>query len=279
MLYLTYKPGEDGLGAQFLRIIGIIAVSKKFECEYVHTKIEKMEHLHSLEYLNDIEDYFQISTHYKNVNDITFDSVYYLRNYISNEIITKYKEMAKMQNILLCMDHALGIFDKNYEYIDIPDISNYEYAMSTLRTIKTDINLPLYNCINNANKIRNIAIHIRRGDITNISYTYVPISYYINLLDNLRSLYPNSRYFIFTEINSNNQHEFDDLQKKNQDLILMNDIDILTTMEYMIKADVLVITKSCFSYVAGLYNMNTVYYQSFHHSKLPRWNNIEVLET
>jgi hypothetical protein len=42
-------------------------------------------------------------------------------------------------------------------------------------------------------------------------------------------------------------------------------------------ADILVIGKSSFSYVAGLYNTNTVYYFNFWHSPLNNWINVDEL--
>ena len=54
----------------------------------------------------------------------------------------------------------------------------------------------------------------------------------------------------------------------------MADLDLLTTIEYMIKADVLVMSKSALSYVAALYNNNKVLYINFWHNKLPHWKEI-----
>lgn len=41
----------------------------------------------------------------------------------------------------------------------------------------------------------------------------------------------------------------------------------------MVSADVLVCDKTAFSYLAGLYNSNTVIYFPFHHASLSRWQN------
>ena len=56
----------------------------------------------------------------------------------------------------------------------------------------------------------------------------------------------------------------------------MADIDIITTLEYLIKADILVMGKSSLSYVAGLYNQNLVLYNSFGHMSLGRWRGLEL---
>jgi hypothetical protein len=151
--------------------------------------------------------------------------------------------------------------------------SIYNLGMSKLQTIKKDIPIPEYN--NNQNK--NIAIHIRRGDVTSIEEypdRYISLDCYQLVINKLNVLYPNSNVFIFTEITPQDEPEFDEFQNRNPDVKILADIDILTTLEYMIKADVFVMAKSSFSFVVGLYNTNTVYYISFGHLKLERWINL-----
>ena len=75
MIYLTYdiNINNDGLGAQYQRIVGIICISHYYNFIYVHTPIEKMEHTNNL---NDIENFFQISNNYLNINSINYDEIF-----------------------------------------------------------------------------------------------------------------------------------------------------------------------------------------------------------
>lgn len=271
MLYLTYNIKQsDGLGAQYQRLIGIICLAMKYDCQYIHSHITQMEHIAEpkQEYLNCIEDYLQIQNHFPVMNDdMHFDSIFYLNTTISEDILLKYKNMAATQNILLIITHAYEMLDKNTKL--------YEVAMPFLTSIKKNIELPEYHNISYGPKI---AIHIRRGDVSPRSHSdrYIPLGYYQSVINELLVLYSNAHVFIFTEISPENAHDFSEFQKTNANISLkiMPDIDILTTLEYLIKADVLIMCKSSFSYVAGLYNQNTVYYMDFWHKKVDRWKSI-----
>ena len=273
MLYFTHLVGNiDGLGAQYQRIISIISLAEKYGCEYVHTKIKEMGHLPDTGYLEKIEDYFQISNNFKSVNDIIYDETIELIFDTSEKIIESYKIKAKDKNILICIVVCYNMIDGYHrkEGELYCGSSIYNLGMSKIQTIKKDIPVPEYN--NNQNK--NIAIHIRRGDVTSIEEypdRYISLDYYQLVINKLNVLYPNSNVFIFTEISPQDKPEFDKFQNRNPDVKILADIDILTTLEYMIKADVLVMAKSSFSFVAGLYNTNTVYYIRFGHLKLERW--------
>jgi hypothetical protein len=268
MLYITYSKQTDGMGAQYQRIIGIICLAMKYDCQYLHSRIEQMEHLPQpcCEYLNNIEDFFQIQNHFAHMNHgLSFDIIIDLDTNITEAILLQCKKMAVSKNILLIIHHAYNMFDKNTQL--------YEIGMPFLHSIKKNIELPEYNISG-----VKIAIHIRRGDVSLYMNAdrYVPLDYFQKIINALSILHKNAHFFIFTEISPENANEFIDFQNENKNISLkmMTDIDTLTTLEYLIKADVLVMSKSSFSYVAGLYNQNTVFYMDFWHAKLDRWKSI-----
>jgi len=271
MLYLKYNVYVDGLGAQYQRIISILALAKKYDCQYIHESIKSYEHIsnENSEYYELIEQYFQIYKINVNKSNIAFDKIDFLKGNITSKHMDYYKEISKNINVLLILDHPYNIFDK--------EPNNYDIIMPLLREIKQTLYLPEYNNVD-----KNIAIHIRRGDVSPYSNNnrYVDLSYYQNIINKLADKYKNGKFFIFTEISNNNKEEFENFIKKNKNdninIKLMADLDILLTLEYLIKADVLVMSKSSFSYIAGLYNNNEVYYMDFWHSKLDRWNSIEL---
>jgi len=269
MLYLKYNVYVDGLGAQYQRIISILALAKKYDCQYIHESIKTFEHIsnENTEYYELIEEYFQIYKFTANISEITFHNIEFLKGNITSEHMDYYKEISKNINVLLILDHPYNIFDK--------DPNEYDIIMPLLREIKLSLYLPEYNESN-----KNIAIHIRRGDVSPYSNNnrFVELSYYQNIINKFADKYKNGTFFIFTEISNNNKEEFENFIIKNKNnninIKLMADIDVLMTLEYLIKADVLVMSKSSFSYIAGLYNNNEVYYMDFWHSKLDRWNSI-----
>jgi hypothetical protein len=273
MLFITYNNNlADGLGAQYQRVIGIIGLSVYYDCKYIHSPIKSIEHIMepNRDYLNKIEEYLQIKYNFPLIsnNEIIFEKIINADNQMDEGVLLDYKKMAETKNILLIITIAYAnLLDKT------PEI--YEYVMSSLKKIKQKIELPEYLVKPNHKKI---AIHIRRGDVSDCKNAerYVPLSYYQDVFDKLSMIYSNSYFFIFTEITPENKEEFLEFEKKNENLPLkfMPDIDLLTTLEYLIEADVLVMSKSSFSYVSGLYNDNDVYYMDFWHAKLNRWKRI-----
>jgi hypothetical protein len=260
MLYLTYNINicEDGLGAQYQRIIGIIALANKYNCIYVHTPIINIEHTNNIK---EIENYFNINKYYCNVNDIIYDEIitisdpyeYNINNYKSDK------------HILLKIFTPYNILDKNPEY--------YNYSMKFLQIIKSQSEN--FNIEINTKKI---AIHIRRGDVSKINNNsrYISIETYIKIINTLNKKYKNSIIYILTEINKDNYNEFDIL-KTYKNIILLANYNIIKTLDILITADILIISKSSFSYLAALYNPNIIYYFNFWHSKLSHWNNVDEL--
>jgi len=269
MLYLTYNAGVwvDGLGSQYQKIIGIITIAMKYNLEYVHTKITIMDHVDSPEYIQKISDFFQIEYHYKSVNEYKYDEIYEEEN-PTDDIIKTYVNKSINKNILLKILKPHNIVFNN-------DTALLNKSIKILRTYLKMPILPYYNI---PKSIKKIAIHVRRGDVDPDKYPdrFVPIEKYIDIVNKFNEIYPNSKIFIITEINEKNKNEFDIFNKYNNLKILAN-IDIIESLGYMIKADILVSCKSSFSYIPAIYNENTVYYIDFWHKPLDNWRNIDEL--
>lgn len=261
MLYLTYNIKKDGLGGQYQRIISIIALARKYEAEYVHTPITEMEHLPNPSYLQTIEDYFQIKNHFKSVTDFTYEHILEMEHATERDI----KNIATIKaTILIKIGFPSKILDAT------PSL--YNLVMPQLRGFKQNLLLPYYS-----SDKTNIAVHIRRGDIhyTEKNIRYTPIEYFDNVIQNLTARIPNANVCIFTEITDENRDEFTRFNSLTS-VQLVADEDILLTFEHLVRADILVMCKSSFSYIAGLYNENTVIYMNFWHSPLPQWNQIKT---
>ena len=94
---------------------------------------------------------------------------------------------------------------------------------------------------------------------------------YIGLINKLRKLYPNSDIHIFSQPNIYKKYK---LVTKLDNIYLHLDTDAMDTFHHLCCADILVIAKSSFSYLAGIYNKNKVIYIPFHHPPLEEWESI-----
>jgi hypothetical protein len=117
-----------------------------------------------------------------------------------------------------------------------------------------------------------IAIHIRRGDVTK-GNRYIDNSFYKQLIIQLQAKYPNYKITIFSE---GNYEDFKDLGLDENSFML--NMDVFVTFHSLVCAKVLIQSYSSFSYCAGLLNTNTVYYfDGFWHKKLDKWLKISAL--
>lgn len=262
MLYLTYdtNANSDGVGGQYQRIIGIIALAKKYNCEYVHTEITNMAHISDPEYIAKIDDYFNIKSKYKSVNDITYGITYNVGDITCEELMFYINiVLTESRVVLLKIRNPRVIMDSN------TDIHNL--VLPELRNMKRELLVPFFN-----KDTINVAIHIRRGDILKIDkgLRYTSLSYFEKIINYFIEKNPNINICIFTEIVEENKHEFLEIEKK-LNVQIKADEDLIVTLEHLIGADILVMCKSSFSYLAGLYNSNTVLYENFWHNPLPQW--------
>uniref|UniRef100_A0A6C0C5V2 Glycosyltransferase n=1 Tax=viral metagenome TaxID=1070528 RepID=A0A6C0C5V2_9ZZZZ len=117
-----------------------------------------------------------------------------------------------------------------------------------------------------------IAIHIRRGDVTNgvLKDRYTPNSYYNEIIKFLNRKYPNYNITILSEGNVN---DFNELNGKNISFKL--NTSIAETFHSFVSAKILITAKSSFSYCAAILNSNEIYYMDWStFSPLKNWKNI-----
>ena len=168
--------------------------------------------------------------------------------------------------------------DLEREMIDTHGFSHYfpdslvKKLYNTFVVTNTDIK-PVYF---DQNKI-NIAIHIRRGDVSSafFQHAYFSNKVFVNLINHLNYLYADADIHIFAcETNEEGWDDFVDLnctihlrKDFSKDNLKYEKIDLL----HFIMADVLVIGGT-FSYVPAFLNKNVVFYpEMFWHSPLEKW--------
>lgn len=275
-LNLVHIYGNEGIGAQYQRIVALISIARRHNLKYIHIPIkighnynnevewdEKWEKMFNIKKLtnNDEIDYLTLDNKItKFTHDITLDQLL--------------KDNENKTNILNHYHLPFKIFDNNPDYY----LSNIQKEL-----------IDAYDEINSTRKLiydknkTNIAIHIRVfNKCDNKEYYqnflekkserfYMRDDMYIKYINILKLNYPNADIHIFSQ-----QDKFDIHYSKLRELkdikLHFDDLDTFDTFHHLCKADVLCLGTSSFSILAGFYNKNTVIYIPYcHPAYLKSW--------
>jgi hypothetical protein len=253
----------EGIGAQYQRIVALLAIAKRHNIKYIHIPI-KVGH----NYNNDPEwdekwdNMFNIKKLANNIDLKTLENNYSIFTDFSNEKILNDDE-TKLYHYL----SPFNIFDNNPDYY----LSNIQ---NDIITVYNEINLSR-KLIYDKNKI-NIAIHLRvfnkNDDIENYedyiknknARHYMTCDMYITYINTLKNKYPNSDIHIFSQRDTFDIH-YTKLYNIENIKIHFDDLDTFDTFHHLCKADVLVMGSSSFSILAAFYNKNTIIYLPYSH--------------
>jgi hypothetical protein len=192
-----------------------------------------------------------------------------------NNFINKINKKNDKDTVILFNDETKDIEQLMISQTNFDEFFPLQFRKSLYDNFnKVNPNFPIYF----KKGMTNIAIHIRRGDITPnyFAHAYFPNKYFVNLIKKLTKKYENPNIHIFSC--KTNKEGWSDFEKLNVVLHLREDwsndnlkyekIDI----HHFIKADVLVIGGT-FSYIPAFFNLKTIYYPStYWHSSLKHWN-------
>lgn len=236
MKYYTNITGTDGFGAQYQRIIYNYIDAKNNNLEFLYTPFKCIEHNYdnNPNFIDEIENLINLKNN--------------IKNYCNNSNV----------NVLM---YNYGKFENN---IDNNINSNH------MKFIKNCFWENKNKNVFNNNKI-NIAVHIRRGDVSDIinKERYLPDKYYLNIINIIINKYKDKQllFHIYSE------GKIEDFEiYKNADTKLHINEDICKTFIQLVAADILVMSKSSFSYVAALLSDGEVYYKKFWHKPRKGWN-------
>lgn len=301
-IYITYdnQKKQDGIGAQLQRIFGLYSISRKLHLGYLHSPI-----LDTLEELaHNVTSEFEMQTLLKDINskynfpsdvEIEFDEEIVVHNISLKFIAILYlKCVLSRKSILLRVCLPFGITDKHPNW--------YEYAGAYLRpNLLTE----------NKNREKNFVVHVRYGykpmlgSIETSAPRFLPLTYYA---DAVKSILNNEKLNIITKIVVHTdipdksgiwkpfqESKLSELSaigyEMQENTLSFNGLDlrgdyfsefpvvevkycapILETLSDLINADVLLMSRSSFSYIAGIINNKSVYIPRSHgHAKLSRW--------
>jgi hypothetical protein len=120
------------------------------------------------------------------------------------------------------------------------------------------------------NNTKNVAVHIRRPNPhdNRVEGADTPIGYYISKMNEIRNRFPTTD-LVFHIYSQGNTDEFQALS--GNDVIYHIDENITDTFVGMVFADILVMSRSSFSYSAALLSDGIVYFQPFWCRQAKHW--------
>jgi hypothetical protein len=242
-MYFTSEERVDGFGSQFQTLLHMIYYAAANNAGYIHIPIKTIEHNYTNDplYVKEMEEFMCVWL-FKQINEID-TSISPIRH-ISNEECRNYFQ----QDVDKAMCHS----------------SLNAYKSSFWQ----NINANHYN-----NNKFNIAIHIRRGDVQP-DYNggrYTSNEFYLKQMTYLAEIYAD-KTILFHIYSEGSEEEFACFKTHNSVLHLNEDVK--TTFIGLITSDVLVQSKSSFSYVAGLLTNGIVYHIPFWHPPMSKWISI-----
>ncbi len=271
----------EGVGSIYFRIITLIAFCRYYNLNFIHYKYHIGHNYNNIpddEWDTSWDNLFNVSGLCNKLEDIKIEDYEIIKkieidnNDINNLIINK------NNNKLFYFLHLFPLFYNNsnnfLKLVEDDLIKAYN---------KANINRPL---IYNKNK-KNIAIHIRvwndfdtqnyNNFINSLSEDHRLNEYSYNyIINKLIYKYPDYDIHIFSQPNF--IKKFPNIYQ-NKNLNFHLDMNALNSFHHLTSADVLVLGYSCFSFIAGIYNKNIVYYTNYSYipKLLDRWININEL--
>jgi hypothetical protein len=288
-LYLTYdnQALADGAGAQIQRIISIYLIAKQYNVNYIHSGLAKMTYQGAKcleENKSDPDQMFG----YNKLIDLSSDPAPAQFDVagkvfdISPQLIEEYRD--KPQNTLFIIQFAGTMIDQNPHLL---------LAAQQLLPFSWTIRPSLQG------RPIQVAVHVRRGELFVVdSERMLPNSYYVDCIKAISSLF--QKYSLPFEIHLHTEvltkptlitpshHGICDRVKSSKlvspedshmedfeglpNLVLRINEHPMTTLKALTTSDVLIASRSSFSYIAAIMKKGgVVFFHPFWHSLAPGW--------
>ena len=251
---LTCCSKTDGGGAQIHAMMSVIAFCKVMGLRYVHTPIQSIEHAASKGVASRWEALFRLGMGETPLDDI------------SNPILTLHTFLAAPQRwqqpVVIQTPHLHPFTDAHPDiYAKITDELRQKYAGRPPVRTPSDLS---------------IAVHIRRGDVTLEDH---PLRYTSNskirtaIAGVIKTIKRSGKACQLSIYSEGVEQDFCGILDCPFELHLNG--DPLDALQNMISSDILVMSKSSFSYVAALMHQGSVIYEPFWHRPMGHWHTIE----
>ncbi|MDX1642407.1 MAG: hypothetical protein R3220_11955 [Balneolaceae bacterium] len=264
-VHITCTGATDGGCAQIGRILSAISFVNAFGFTYIHTPLSYVSHNVNDDpnWAQKWENYFQLSSFGKEspVSPDRFRIVRNMNELIPDIIRSKKNPDNQYYQIRHCHPYTNRVPES---YFDILDKVRDLYANNG-RTP---------NLIYNENTF-NIAIHVRRGDVSKenepIRFTSAKkLKSTIQKISKVLKDMDHKIYLFCVNLD-------DDLKKlESKDIHVIHELDIFDVLDHLIHADLLVTSKSSVGYISGFLNDGIIIYEPFWHPPLPGWLNMDT---
>lgn len=238
-MYFTVEERNDGFGAQFQTMICSILIGEKYNNQYIHTPIKSMEHNYDNdhEFISKVENCMNLINYNKNpsnINNVQIFSVGYIINTFESNINT---------------------------YLN----PNYQPLKNIKKCFWENKNKKFFN----NNKI-NVSVHIRRPNSNDnrIDGTNTHLNYYFNIINNIKQKY-HDKDLLFHIYSQNHINDYNDFDKTN--IVFHLNENLFDTFIGLVAAEILVTSRSSFSYSAAILSDAETYYQPFWHPPGEKW--------
>jgi hypothetical protein len=257
--FITCSGNSDGVGAQVHAVVSTILFAKLFNLQYVHTSFLNIEHnpTKTSDWENRWENFFSLGYNEMGIAQIKGQSI--------NTVHLKHPLMIwKKSNVLYTVRNC-------HECTDL-FVDKYSQIIDSLK-YKFSIGKENKNIDESSSNIKQIAVHVRRGDVKNSGIhksRFTEIQEIDKILGEIVS-FCNSKKFQFQihVYSQGTQGEFAAFQKYHAFLHLNeNEYDSFFSL---VSADILVMAKSAFSYTAALLSNGLIFYDDFWHRPLKNW--------
>lgn len=240
-MFYTVSERSDGFGAQFQTIIYCILLAENTGNTYIHNKIKSMEHNYDNdpEYLSKVELLMNITGNYNSIGE--WNPMYKIMSFTPQNLIYN--------------------FEKNMTFL-----------MRSESLVKLKSNFwknKKRNFFNN--DAINIALHIRRPNMhdNRIDGADTHLQYYFDVIERIKKTTVNDKRLIFHIYSQNDISEYDGFDKAG--LCFHLNENMFDTFIGLVAADILVTSRSSFSYVAAILSDGIIYYQPFWHPPGENW--------
>lgn len=240
-MFYTVSERSDGFGAQFQTIIYCILLAENTGNTYIHNKIKSMEHNYDNdpEYLFKVELLMNITGNYNSIGE--WNPMYKIMSFTPQNLIYN--------------------FEKNMTFL-----------MRSESLVKLKSNFWKNKKINFFNNDAiNIALHIRRPNPhdNREDGTNTHLKYYFDIIERIKKTRVDDKQFIFHIYSQNDISEYDGFDKEG--LCFHLNENMFDTFIGLVAADILVTSRSSFSYVAAILSDGIIYYQPFWHPPGENW--------
>lgn len=263
-VHITCAGATDGGCSQLLRQLSAIAFTRSFGFSYVHTPLSTVQHNvnNDSDWAKKWEDFFQLSLFgdAEKDNSCQFKVVKNLNELIPSIIRKKKQKADQYFQILDCYSYA----NLNPQaYLSIREKFRQAYHRNGRSA----------DLIYKKDKL-NIAIHVRRGDVTRdgTPKRFTSGEKIAATIQRIEKVLESDDYEIYLF----SVEKYDDLENlESEKITLIHEMDIFDVLDHLIHADILVSSKSTVGYISAMASKGLIIYEPFWHSPLQGWINME----